>query len=182
MIDHISIRVTDLDRAVAFYKAALAPIGYTMLREYPGVVALGENGKPDLWIMCADKPGNPTHLAFHADRSKVDAFHAAALAAGAVDNGPPGPRPIYHDHYYGAFVLDPDGNNVEVVCHYPPGGAPKPVVAAKVPKVKSAAKQPAMKTAAKKPAARAKKPVAKAKAKTAAAPRAAKKSKPTKRR
>ena len=89
--------------------------------EFPGYCGLGERGKPDLWITLTDKAVLPTHLAFRTDRARVDAFHAAALAAGGVDNGPPGLRADYHPHYYAAFVIDPEGNNIEVVCHDPPG-------------------------------------------------------------
>ena len=120
MIDHISLRVKDFPRAVGFYRAALAPIGYDVLMEYPGAAGLGAGGKPDFWIMRSDQELNPTHVAFASDRTRIDAFHAAALSAGATDNGPPGLRADYHPHYYAAFVYDPEGNNVEVVCHEPP--------------------------------------------------------------
>jgi len=120
--------------------------------------ALGERGKPSLWITLTDKTVLPTHLAFRTDRARVDAFHAAALAAGGVDNGPPGLRADYHPHYYAAFVIDPEGNNIEVVCHDPPGArrlAPeRPARAAASPrrpakKVKKPARKPAKKAAAK---------------------------------
>jgi len=117
MLDHVSLRVQDFSRALAFYKAALAPIGYTVTMEYPGGAGLGEPGKPDLWISATDKAPHPTHIAFRTDRARVDAFHAAALAAGGTDNGPPGERPQYHAGYYAAFVFDPDGNNIEAVFH-----------------------------------------------------------------
>jgi catechol 2,3-dioxygenase-like lactoylglutathione lyase family enzyme len=120
MLDHISIRVQDLPRALAFYRAALAPIGYEVLMEFPGVVGLGADGKPDLWLMKSDQPVNPTHLALASRRDRIDAFHAAALRAGASDNGGPGIRAHYHPNYYAAFVYDPEGNNLEVVCHDPP--------------------------------------------------------------
>ena len=123
MLDHISLRVVDFDRALAFYKAALAPIGYQVVMEFPGYAGLGEKGKPDLWITKTDKPVNPIHVAFRVDRGRVDAFHAAALAAGGTDEGGPGIRTSYHPNYYGAFVLDPEGNNVEAVCHDAPGAA-----------------------------------------------------------
>jgi len=152
MLDHVSLRVQDLPRALAFYKAALAPIGYAVGMEYPGGAGLGEPGKLDLWISLTDKPIHPTHLAFRTDRARVDAFHAAALAAGATDNGPPGVRTDYHEHYYAAFVLDPEGNNIEVVCQDPPGAARKPAARA------AAARRPAkkIKKPARKPAKRAK--------------------------
>ena len=117
MIDHIALRVTDLARARAFYEHALAPLGYTVIREFPGAIGMGEGGKPDLWI--TEEPGTKTtnHVAIVArDRETVDAFHAAALAAGGKDFGAPGLRP-YHATYYGAFVLDPDGHNIEAVSH-----------------------------------------------------------------
>ena len=80
-------------------------------------------GKPEFWIGAGDTPQSGVHVAFDAaDRPAVDAFYAAALTAGGCDNGPPGPRPVYHEHYYGAYVLDPDGNNAEAVCHRPQAG------------------------------------------------------------
>jgi len=115
MLDHVSLRVQDFSRALAFYKAALAPIGYTVTMEYPGGAGLGEPGKPDLWISATDKAAHPTHIAFRTDRARVDAFHAAALAAGGTDNGAPGLRKDYGPTYYAAFLIDPDGNNVEAV-------------------------------------------------------------------
>ena len=126
MLDHVGLRVQDLARVVSFYRAALALIGYQVAMEFATAAGLGEPGKPDLWIMSTDKAPHPTHLAFRTDRARVDAFHAAALAAGGTDNGPPGLRADYHPHYYAAFVLDPEGNNIEVVCHDPPGAARKP--------------------------------------------------------
>jgi catechol 2,3-dioxygenase-like lactoylglutathione lyase family enzyme len=121
MIDHISLRVTDLARALAFYRAALAPLGYKVMLEFPDAVGLGDGRKADFWITRSDQTINPTHIAFSARREAVDAFHTAALGAGGSDNGPPGPRPEYHPHYFGAFVRDPEGNNIEVVSH---GDAP----------------------------------------------------------
>src|SRR4051794_2319521 len=123
MIDHISLRVSDLPRAVDFYKAALAPLGYEVLMEFPDTIAMGAGGKPDLWITGTDEPVNPTHIALSSVREAVNAFHRAALTAGGTDNGEPGLRPDYHPHYYAAFVTDPEGNNVEVVCHSPPEAA-----------------------------------------------------------
>src|SRR5262245_7339285 len=121
MIDHISVRVRDVKKALAFYQGALRPLGYSVIMEFPGFGAgLGEKGKPDLWVTGSDKPINPTHIAFRTDRKTVDAFHAAAVAAGGLNNGAPGPRAEYHPHYYGAFVLDPDGNNIEACCHEAP--------------------------------------------------------------
>ena len=148
MLDHISLRVQDFPRAVEFYQAALAPIGYQVQMEFPGGAGLGEPGKPDLWIAQTDKALAPTHVAFRTGRAQVDAFHAAALAAGAADNGPPGVRADYHPNYYAAYVLDPEGNNIEVVCHDPPGArktAPTRAASPRRPakKVKKAARKPA---------------------------------------
>jgi catechol 2,3-dioxygenase-like lactoylglutathione lyase family enzyme len=119
MIDHVGIDVRDLEAAKSFYEQALAPLGYAKLAEYPEAVGFGRDGKPDFWIARRGNPGT-THIAIAAtDRATVDAFHEAAVAAGGEDNGPPGPRPQYHASYYGAYVLDADGNNVEAVCHSP---------------------------------------------------------------
>ena len=118
MIDHIGIAVSDLDRSIAFYERALAPLGYKLVKKYDGMAAgFGIGGDADFWIG-PGPTGAPIHVAFHAARrSLVKAFYEAAIAAGGTDNGPPGTRPIYHEHYYGAFVRDPDGHNVEAVCH-----------------------------------------------------------------
>jgi catechol 2,3-dioxygenase-like lactoylglutathione lyase family enzyme len=126
-LDHITMSVTDLARAKAFYAKVLAPLGVSLLKEYPGrvtgtvdFVGFGKDQKPDFWLKQAGKVAPPIHIAFSANsRADVDAFYATALSAGAADNGPPGPRPIYHPGYYGAFVLDPDGHNIEAVCHKP---------------------------------------------------------------
>ena len=124
MIDHIGLEVGDQQRSKAFYEAALAPIGISVILEFDVAVGFGsetEHGpKPYFWIQRARPPRRstaPTSPSPPARTEEVDAFHAAALAAGGEDNGAPGPRPIYHPGYYGAFVLDPDGNNVECVCH-----------------------------------------------------------------
>lgn len=119
MIDHIGIKVTDLPRSVAFYGQALAPLGYTELMNFGMAAGFGEKGKPDFWISIGGVPGAAgVHLCFHtSSRAVVRAFHAAALAAGGTDNGAPGVRADYHENYYGAFVLDPDGHNIEAVCH-----------------------------------------------------------------
>lgn len=126
MIDHAGIVVTDWQKAKAFYDAALAPLGAKLLHTVPeaftGGAKVGGYGrdKPDFWLHEGAEPGQGRHYAFTAaSRADVDAFHAAALAAGGRDNGAPGPRPHYHAHYYGAFVIDPDGNNIEAVCHKP---------------------------------------------------------------
>ena len=120
VLDHLGIHVRDLQRTRDFYLAALAPLGYELVMEpIEGRYGLGAGGKPDFWIQ-AGEPGPPLHIAFASpDRQTVDAFHEAALAAGGHDNGGPGVREIYHPNYYSAFVLDPDGNNVEAVCHRP---------------------------------------------------------------
>jgi catechol 2,3-dioxygenase-like lactoylglutathione lyase family enzyme len=121
MIDHIGIAVGNLEKSKAFYLAALAPLGYVVVMEFPGVCGLGAGGKPDFWIS-EEKVTGKLHLAFvivSKERPVVDAFHAAALAAGGTDNGGPGVRAHYHKDYYGAFAFDPDGNNLEVVCHQP---------------------------------------------------------------
>ena len=126
MIDHISLRVADFARSRAFYDAALAPLGagvrMEVSAEQTGGVAYAGYGKdrPTFWIAEAAPVSGPTHVAFvTASRAEVDSFYEAALAAGGRDNGAPGLRPYYHPNYYGAFVLDPDGNNVEAVCHAP---------------------------------------------------------------
>jgi len=122
MLDHLGLDVSDYERSKAFYEQALAPLGLEVLMEpIPGVGGFGDDQKPYFWIGKRDR-GSQTgvHVAFEAkDRATVDAFHAAALEAGGTDNGGPGMREIYHPNYYGAFVLDPDGNNIEAVCHQP---------------------------------------------------------------
>ena len=119
MIDHVGVQVSDASRSKAFYTAALAPLGYSLLMEWQEHAGFGVAPKPDFWIG-RGQPNTPVHVAFRAEtRSQVDAFHRAAIAAGGRDNGPPGLRPHYHAHYYGAFVLDPDGHNIEAVCHAP---------------------------------------------------------------
>jgi len=117
MIDHIKLHVGDAARSRAFYEQALAPLGYKVIMEpAAGVVGMGSRF-PDLWLEQSDTP-TVAHVALRADsREAVNAFHAAALAAGGADNGPPGLRPKYHRGYYGAFVIDPDGNNLEAVHH-----------------------------------------------------------------
>jgi catechol 2,3-dioxygenase-like lactoylglutathione lyase family enzyme len=120
MIDHIGVSVTDVVKSKAFYRSALAPLGYAVIMEFEDDVGFGVPPKPDFWIGETGAEARPTHVAFRADnRKQVDAFYTAAIAAGGRDNGPPGLRPDYHANYYGAFVLDPDGNNIEAVCHKP---------------------------------------------------------------
>ena len=128
MIDHLGMPVRDIARATEFYLKALAPLGIGIMMEVSAeetgagaAVGFGAQGKPFFWI--AEAPalsGGHVHVAFVASsRAEVDAFYAAAIAAGGEDNGPPGLRPHYHANYYGAFVLDADGNNIEAVCHAP---------------------------------------------------------------
>ena len=120
MIDHTGVGVSDFARSKAFYAAALAPLGYAPLMEWGNFAGFGVPPKPDFWIGQGKVNDPPVHVAFRAgSRALVDAFHAAAIAAGGRDNGPPGLRPHYHPNYYGAFVRDPDGHNIEAVCHDP---------------------------------------------------------------
>ncbi len=118
MIDHIGIRVANIEVSKAFYKQALAPLGYELLMEHDiSGAGFGRDRKPAFWIQLGESSG-PIHIAFaSANREGVDKFYAAALKAGGGDNGGPGLRAEYHPTYYGAFVIDPDGNNVEAVCH-----------------------------------------------------------------
>jgi catechol 2,3-dioxygenase-like lactoylglutathione lyase family enzyme len=119
MLDHVGLDVTDYAASRAFYENALAPLGLKLLMEpRPNVGGFGNGQKPFIWIATRAAPQTGVHVAFAVDdRATVDAFHAAALDAGATDNGAPGVREIYHPHYYGAYVLDPDGNNIEAVSH-----------------------------------------------------------------
>ncbi len=120
MFDHIGLRTTEFDRLKLFYEAALQPLALSVLAEYPGGAGFGRYGKPAFWIGESERAPSSVHVAFQAQsRADVDAFYAAAMNAGAVDNGAPGLRPHYHADYYGAFVLDPDGNNIEAVYHGP---------------------------------------------------------------
>lgn len=116
MLDHVSLKVADHATARTFYDKALKPLGLTRLFSMDDSSGYGA-GRPFFWIGQGDKAGY-CHVAFVApDRATVDAFHATALAAGGRDNGAPGVREHYHPTYYGAFVLDPDGHNIEAVCH-----------------------------------------------------------------
>lgn len=128
MLDHVGFTVADFARSSRFFDAALQPLSIGRVMEVSAEqtggtahVGYGEAGKPYFWIGSGDSARGPKttgHFAFTApSRAAVDAFYRAALAAGGRDNGPPGLRPHYHAHYYGAFVLDPDGNNIEAVCH-----------------------------------------------------------------
>ena len=126
MIDHSGMSVTDLSKAIAFYDAALAPLGIMLLYEVPlehtggeRVVGYGRE-RPQFWLHEGEKQTPPLHFAFTADnRTQVDKFYTAAIGAGGEDYGAPGIRAHYHPDYYGAFVLDPDGHNIEAVCHKP---------------------------------------------------------------
>lgn len=128
MIDHTGVSVRNFEASKAFYAQALSAIGYRLLMELTAeetggsaVAGFGVAPKPDFWIAGGEPNVPPIHIAFRAaNRGQVDAFYQAALAAGGRDNGPPGLRAHYHPNYYGAFVLDPDSHNVEVVCHDPP--------------------------------------------------------------
>jgi catechol 2,3-dioxygenase-like lactoylglutathione lyase family enzyme len=121
MLDHVGFGVSDYERSKAFYSEALAPLDIEVIKEpFEQAAGFGRNGKPFFWLEARRPPVTRVHVAFTCDsRDLVDAFHQAALGAGGIDNGAPGPRPIYHEHYYGAYVLDPDGNNIEAVCHRP---------------------------------------------------------------
>ena len=125
MIDHAGIVSSDFEKSRAFYQAALAPLGFTKVLEFPAAVTgstdvagFGEAPKAEFWIARGTPNVPPIHIAFRvASRAVVDAFYLAAMAAGGRDNGAPGLRVHYHPNYYGAFVLDPDGHNIEAVCH-----------------------------------------------------------------
>jgi catechol 2,3-dioxygenase-like lactoylglutathione lyase family enzyme len=126
VIDHVGFPVSDFARAKTFYTQALEPLGYSLIMEVTAAqtesgspaAGFGAGGKPDFWIGGEGGLARPLHVAIATrDRASVDAFYRAALAAGGRDNGAPGLRPHYHPNYYGAFVLDPDGHNIEAVCH-----------------------------------------------------------------
>jgi catechol 2,3-dioxygenase-like lactoylglutathione lyase family enzyme len=127
MLDHIGLKVTDINRSKAFYDKALAPLGVSVVMDVSEAetgetpyLGYGEGQKPYFWINEQPRATELLHVAFAApSRSKVDAFYQAAMAAGGRDNGPPGIRAHYHPNYYGAFVIDPDGHNIEAVCHAP---------------------------------------------------------------
>jgi catechol 2,3-dioxygenase-like lactoylglutathione lyase family enzyme len=120
LIDHVVLNVSDYEASKRFYTAALEPLGYGVVLEFPQMAGLGREGKPEFWIGERDEPSANVHVALASpDRRTVDEFFTAALGAGGRDNGAPGLRPIYHEQYYGAYVLDPDGNNIEAVCHLP---------------------------------------------------------------
>ena len=119
-IDHIGFAVADYQRSKAFYRRCLAPLGLELIIEIDGWAGFGRGDKAELWFGEDAMPQHPMHIAFAAaDRASVDRFYRAGIAAGARDNGAPGLRTVYHPHYYGAFLLDPDGHNIEAVCHKP---------------------------------------------------------------
>ena len=127
MIDHMTIGIRDFERSMTFYDAALAPLGVSRLvtltpdAQMPIHLAGYGDSRPWLWLAADNPTQGKLHIALSANnRAEVDAFYAAALEAGAQDNGAPGLRPYYHPDYYGAFVLDPDGHNLEAVCHASP--------------------------------------------------------------
>jgi catechol 2,3-dioxygenase-like lactoylglutathione lyase family enzyme len=118
MLDHIGLAVSDIAKSKTFFQAALAPLGYKILMDFGEAVGLGQD-RPDFWIAKGTEPAK-IHVAFTVSkRATVKAFYDAAIAAGGKDNGAPGLRPQYHPNYYGAFVYDRDGNNIEAVCHQP---------------------------------------------------------------
>ncbi|PSH68419.1 glyoxalase/bleomycin resistance/extradiol dioxygenase family protein [Phyllobacterium brassicacearum] len=125
MIDHTGVAVSNYQQSKKFYSNALAAIGYELIVEFPAsvtgsedVAGFGEGGKPDFWVVSGTPNKPPVHVAFRVgSRAVVDAFYKAAIAAGGTDNGQPGLRAHYHPNYYGAFVRDPDGHNIEAVCH-----------------------------------------------------------------
>jgi catechol 2,3-dioxygenase-like lactoylglutathione lyase family enzyme len=120
ILDHIGLAVRDFGKSRTFFRRALAPLGIETVLEGEGWAMLGRDGRPQFWIGVHGIPPGPIHVAFAADtREQVRAFHRAALAAGGRDNGAPGIRARYHPNYYGAFVFDPDGHNIEAVCHAP---------------------------------------------------------------
>ena len=126
MLDHAGFPVSDYVRSKAFYLQALAPLGYVLVMEVQQdehdapAAGFGADNKPDFWIGGEGGLNHAIHIAIAAkNRAAVDAFHRAALAAGGTDKGAPGLRPHYHPNYYGAFILDPDGHNIEAVCHMP---------------------------------------------------------------
>jgi catechol 2,3-dioxygenase-like lactoylglutathione lyase family enzyme len=122
VVDHVGFAVADYERSKAFYLTALQPLGVTLLMEFAGAAAgFGRDGRPSFFVEAHGEPvRGRLHIALRAEtRAQVDAFHEAAIAAGGTDNGAPGARTVYHPHYYGAYVLDPDGNNIEAVCHRP---------------------------------------------------------------
>lgn len=120
MFDHVGFGVTNYAASKEFFLKALQPLGVTVVMEGPYGLGLGQNGKPSLWMFATSEKPAHLHIAFAAQsRQQVAEFYRAALEAGGKDNGAPGLRPHYHANYYGAFVIGPDGHNVEAVCHKP---------------------------------------------------------------
>lgn len=120
ILDHIGMSVKDYASSMDFYSKSLAPLGIKKIMEYEGWVGFGRDERPQFWFGAGNQAQLPMHIAFSAEsRSQVDEFYRAAIAAGAKDNGKPGLRPEYHPHYYGAFVIDVNGHNLEAVCHKP---------------------------------------------------------------
>jgi catechol 2,3-dioxygenase-like lactoylglutathione lyase family enzyme len=118
IIDHVGLTVGDYEKSKQFFSRALAPLGIELVMEIGGFAGFGKAGKPEFWLGTEGEIQRPMHIAFIADnRDQVKAFYAAAMAAGGKDNGPPGIRELYHPDYFGAFVIGPDGHNVEAVCH-----------------------------------------------------------------
>jgi catechol 2,3-dioxygenase-like lactoylglutathione lyase family enzyme len=120
IIDHIGLSVSDYAASKEFFAAALEPLGIALVMEVEGWAGFGRSGRPQFWFGAGAGPYKPVHIAFAAEsRAQVRAFYEASLRAGGKDNGPPGIREIYHPNYYGAFVIGPDGHNIEAVCHTP---------------------------------------------------------------
>lgn len=123
-LDHIGLNVSDFAKSRAFFVQALAPLGMGIVKEGDGWAMIGRQGHGEFWFGAFGAPPGPVHIAFGAgDHEQVRRFHAAALAAGGKDNGGPGLRPQYHADYYAAFVIGPDGHNIEAVCHQAAEGA-----------------------------------------------------------
>ncbi len=150
MIDHFTVTVSDMPASRAFYEKVLGPLGYSVRMEYMEFLGLGDDRKPYWWLKTGTPATTPQHIAFRApSREAVDAFHRAALEAGAKDDGAPGVREHYHPTYYAAFIVDPvNGHHIEAVTHAPPGGEKKAAAARKPAAKKKAA--PAKKKAGKK--------------------------------
>jgi len=118
IIDHIGIAISDYEKSKEFYSKVLLPLNIRLVAEVQGWAGFGKNGKPEFWFGTSDNAQRPMHIAFLAEnRAAVNQFYQAAISAGARDNGKPGIREIYHPNYYGAFIIDPDGHNIEAVCH-----------------------------------------------------------------
>jgi catechol 2,3-dioxygenase-like lactoylglutathione lyase family enzyme len=155
MIDHFTLSVADMARSKEFYTRALQPLGYTVLMDFGELVGFGDGRKPYFWLKASATPTQPMHIAFEArSRAAVDAFHAAALQAGARDDGSPGVRSEYHPNYYGAFVVELNGHPIEAVSHLPHKKVSAQRVAQKAGAPKSRPKGSPRKAAGKKAIAR----------------------------